>query len=833
MSLVYRVELSKSRDTGYLALFDDAFVYLYDMRDSDNDGLSNTDKVLAGTDINSPDTDGDGVLDGNDAFPLNSTESVDTDLDGIGNNKDEDDDNDGFLDTEDAFPLDPTEWQDLDGDLVGDNKDLDIDLFISKEALLNEYLSVNAKGMYTDVEEVLTNHINNYVQSTVSFDVISELSLVSGNHEIEIQLLNENELTSLILVPLKVVPAVTVADELEVLNNTSLNVLVNLSGKAAEYPVIIDFETSGFLDSELNSLIIEEGTEGHFTVTPLTNDKHSISILNAENAHIEGVNDIFVSVVNNLEPKIDLALYNGAYEAVVFKSNEKATLKLDIEDEGLTKYDLKLSLNGENLTSFADSPASYSIDLSLLDEGEQFLNLSLIELNSSEKYEAGSKIKFYVNNEAPELEATSDTDGDGLMDLVDGLGDSDGDGIVDLYDPESHADNIISWNDTLISTSEDTSIKTGELVNKTYKGLAKSVALELDDADEFSATNFPEIVNEIISNAFELTLSAKDNKTTDYWSIQLKLPRGQAVTSNTSLYTYTESGWVKFIETSNEYLMSAISNDGMCPKVGSSDYSKGLTENDDCVVIIFKDGSQLDLNLKDSRIARVFASFVLENQAPIINDETLNFEVDEQNTFTHQLEAFDPENGMIEFALEQTSGSEVKLTGNDGVLEFIAPNVSQDETLEFKLTVTDEFYTVELPITVIVKQVNEAPEIESISNQTINERSSLSIPLVVFDPDGDDIFTEAEITSGKNLLKFDFNNSVLNVISNDVTTTENITVKVTVSDGDMVVSTFFEVKILNVDAVEQPNDTKESSGGSMAYLLIFLTGLLLLVKRKT
>ncbi|WP_161936916.1 hypothetical protein, partial [Pseudoalteromonas sp. XI10] len=28
VSLVYRVELSKSRDTGYLALFDDAFVYL-------------------------------------------------------------------------------------------------------------------------------------------------------------------------------------------------------------------------------------------------------------------------------------------------------------------------------------------------------------------------------------------------------------------------------------------------------------------------------------------------------------------------------------------------------------------------------------------------------------------------------------------------------------------------------------------------------------------------------------------------------------------------------------------------------------------------------------
>ena len=68
--------------------------------DTDNDLLGDGDENQVGTDPNNRDSDNDGVIDGLDDFPLDPNESIDTDGDGIGDNSDDDADNDGFLDDE-------------------------------------------------------------------------------------------------------------------------------------------------------------------------------------------------------------------------------------------------------------------------------------------------------------------------------------------------------------------------------------------------------------------------------------------------------------------------------------------------------------------------------------------------------------------------------------------------------------------------------------------------------------------------------------------------------------------------------------------------------------
>ncbi|MCW8327919.1 thrombospondin type 3 repeat-containing protein [Photobacterium sp. SDRW27] len=75
--------------------------------------------------VKEKDTDNDGVIDSEDAFPLDGSETIDTDNDGIGNNADSDDDGDGVEDDVDAFPLDATESLDSDGDGIGNNADPD------------------------------------------------------------------------------------------------------------------------------------------------------------------------------------------------------------------------------------------------------------------------------------------------------------------------------------------------------------------------------------------------------------------------------------------------------------------------------------------------------------------------------------------------------------------------------------------------------------------------------------------------------------------------------------------------------------------------------------
>ena len=67
--------------------------------DDDNDGLSDQDENVAGTDPFDVDGDDDGVWDDQDVFPTDPTEWKDSDGDGYGDNSDE-------------FPYDDTEWKD-------------------------------------------------------------------------------------------------------------------------------------------------------------------------------------------------------------------------------------------------------------------------------------------------------------------------------------------------------------------------------------------------------------------------------------------------------------------------------------------------------------------------------------------------------------------------------------------------------------------------------------------------------------------------------------------------------------------------------------------------
>lgn len=91
--------------------------------DDDNDGLTDLQEQAAGTNPLLVDSDGDGVNDAQDKFPLDKNEQLDTDNDGVGNNADSDDDNDGLSDSDEIIAgTDPLK-SDSDGDGVSDKND--------------------------------------------------------------------------------------------------------------------------------------------------------------------------------------------------------------------------------------------------------------------------------------------------------------------------------------------------------------------------------------------------------------------------------------------------------------------------------------------------------------------------------------------------------------------------------------------------------------------------------------------------------------------------------------------------------------------------------------
>ncbi|WP_234530248.1 Ig-like domain-containing protein [Paenibacillus pseudetheri] len=150
--------------------------------DDDNDGLTDEQEIVLGTDPKKPDTDGDGINDKEDPFPTDATkpgkvgDELDTDGDGIPDSLDPDDDNDGVSDEQelingtnpkhpdtdhdgindkdDPFPTDPTKpgnggELDTDGDGIPDSLDPDDD----NDGLTDEQeivLGTNPKKADTD-----------------------------------------------------------------------------------------------------------------------------------------------------------------------------------------------------------------------------------------------------------------------------------------------------------------------------------------------------------------------------------------------------------------------------------------------------------------------------------------------------------------------------------------------------------------------------------------------------------------------------------------------------------------------------------------------------------
>jgi hypothetical protein len=89
-------------------------------KDTDADGLSDQDEVKKGLDPAKADTDSDGYGDKDDLFPLNKDEWADVDTDGIGDNADPDDDNDGLSDSEEKVLGTNPNKVDTDDDTLSD-----------------------------------------------------------------------------------------------------------------------------------------------------------------------------------------------------------------------------------------------------------------------------------------------------------------------------------------------------------------------------------------------------------------------------------------------------------------------------------------------------------------------------------------------------------------------------------------------------------------------------------------------------------------------------------------------------------------------------------------
>ena len=117
----FKIDMVEPRTSGVWVKLDEAFIYIHDLSDHDNDGLGYTEELQLGTNPGDADTDNDGISDGYEvAYGLDPTDRsdgrLDSDDDGLSNFAEfslgtdigsNDSDGDGIPDGEDNFPSEP------------------------------------------------------------------------------------------------------------------------------------------------------------------------------------------------------------------------------------------------------------------------------------------------------------------------------------------------------------------------------------------------------------------------------------------------------------------------------------------------------------------------------------------------------------------------------------------------------------------------------------------------------------------------------------------------------------------------------------------------------
>ncbi|MCP3166532.1 tandem-95 repeat protein [Myxococcus sp. QH3KD-4-1] len=192
------------------------------------------------------------------------------------------------------------------------------------------------------------------------------------------------------------------------------------------------------------------------------------------------------------------------------------------------------------------------------------------------------------------------------------------------------------------------------------------------------------------------------------------------------------------------------------------------------------------------------------NRAPTVN-AGLDGSVDERATATLSGSASDEDGDTLTYAWVQTAGTPVGITNaTSAIATFTAPETATGETLTFLLTVSDGSSTASDTVNVQVNAVNRAPAVTA-SDVTADERSTVSLIAQGTDLDGDTLTYAWTQLTGTPVTLANADSATADFDAGDVDADEELTFRVTVSDGTVEATQDVTVTLRNVNRAPTAN----------------------------
>ncbi|GEA05259.1 hypothetical protein KUL42_00200 [Alteromonas sp. KUL42] len=335
-------------------------------------------------------------------------------------------------------------------------------------------------------------------------------------------------------------------------------------------------------------------------------------------------------------------------------------------------------------------------------------------------------------NALPILSIDEDTDGDGLVDLAEGVIDSNSNGIVDYLDNINFTYQLPLHYDF----SAVIQCRAGYLCALGPYALGAGgdgAAITVQEWSQLSQTSFPDSTI-AISEIYDFTV--RDLQTVGQ-PVDVVVPLSQPIASNAVYSTYIQGVWSSWVEDEFTTLSSSPSDiSGVCPSAGAESYRPGLNPGDVCIQLPLVDGGANDADgIANGEIYFTGVLTLANNQLPVLEVDTLTLPI---NQF-----------GVINVLENDTDPDEHELTLIDVKGDFVDIGFTSDGDVE--ITPYDDFtgsqllrYIVqdsegafaESALIVTVEQ-NQAPVAQNDIAST-DDRTSIVIDVLANDTDPED-----------------------------------------------------------------------------------------------
>ncbi len=674
-------------DGGYVQLYYHDFGLANAGDDNDDDGVGNgLDNCPANANTAQGDFDGDGMgdacdndIDGDglanaaDNCPrFASLDQTDTDNDLDGDLCDDDDDNDGVPDGDDAFPLDKNYSADSDGDGQPDawetangldpnnaadaGQDLDSDgqsnlgeFTAGTDPTVDDYapvlspsanLLVNSTGPLTPVN-VTAATANDAKDGDVAASSDQRTAYPPGRNIIRWRASDSAGNEAMAEQRIDVVPMVEfVRDAMDLPENGTASVHLQLNGEAVSYPVTVPITLSGTAskgsDYALATDDIEIDNSGRAAIDitaindgPGDDGETIIVSIGSPTNGVAGPNSEFTITLreNNLAPLPGItAEQGGALVTTVTSDGGDVLLTASAGDPQAgdshsfdwSGSDVALvPAEGYSQSTFTFAPAGladgvYRVEVEVTDNG-----------NPAESARQHRYVRVVAT--APTLDAGTDSDGDGIDDAAEGLRDSNGNGASDYLDPASVAHHVVSrvGGDALLQTQPGYTLALGRvaLASGDDALVPRQAVIDFGDAGGAAANGQDENYDYVAGiHDFEIAGLPRAGHVA-----LVVIPQTSPVPANGRYRKYHDGfGWSDFVTDARNTVSSAEGVAGVCPAPGSNAYTPGLTAGDHCVQLMLEDGGPNDADGMANAVIRDPGGIATDAQAVAIDATGIN-----------------------------------------------------------------------------------------------------------------------------------------------------------------------------------------------------------------